>query len=144
MSKRRVYTGCVNTMLNELIIIRFDKTSFRAASTTKIHPSCFICGSVSVSNEFESSWHQKHYHILLTAHKYCCLQRSEPLLFGQYKALVMFCNLVRNINAMMLGNECRLPFVDTDEARVCLSQVTLKTQSVPRSKHSVSVIKTAS
>jgi hypothetical protein len=87
-----------------------------------MHPSCFIYGSVFVSYEVKSSWHQKQYHILLTAHKYCCLQRSEPLFFGQYKALVMFCNLVRNINAVMLGNECRLPYVDTAEARVRVSR----------------------
>ena len=108
-----------------------------------MHPSCFIYGSVFVSYEAKSSWHQKHCHILLTAHKYCCLQRSEPLCFVQYKALVMFCNLVRNINALMLGNECRPSFVDTAEARVRLSKVTVKTQSVPGSKHSVWVIKTS-
>jgi hypothetical protein len=133
-----------NAVLNVLIIIQFDKTSFQAASTTKMHPSCFIYGSVFVSNELKSLWHQKHYHILLTAHKYCRLQRPEPLFFGQYNALVVFCNLLRDSNAVMLGNECRPPYVDTAETRVRLSQVTFKIQSVPRSKRTVFVIKPVS
>ena len=106
-----------------------------------MNPSCFIYGSVFVSYEAKSPWHQKHCYISLIAHKYCCLQRSERLCLGQYKALGMFCNLVRNINAVMVRNGCRPPYVDTAEARVRLSQVTFKIQSVPRSKHVVSVIK---
>jgi hypothetical protein len=49
----------------------------------------------------------------------------------------VFCNLIRDINV------CSLPYMDMARTSDRLSQVKLKIHSVPRSKHSVSVIKTS-